>query len=231
MLDALGLDATMRAWVESQLDVSKNGKLGDADDAIFLIRAKANVIYFLEFEEERPPAAGRDSYFGYDATLYNQYSILQTESGRVRSEVRYSRNAAPGVAAEYEEGFGAADGSVVAAAASVALVDPQFDGAASWVSILDQSPPASGTFSLRVRPVAPVEWALGAEVAAVIIVEILDGSGRPYLGTERFDTQIYAAPLRSWRRPSSPSATLRRPRMWFDVAIVGQVADPTIVAA
>ena len=59
MLDALGLDATMRAWVESQLDVSKNGKLGDADDAIFLIRAKANVIYFLEFEEERPPAAGR----------------------------------------------------------------------------------------------------------------------------------------------------------------------------
>ena len=96
MLDALGLDATMRAWVESQLDVSKNGKLGDADDAIFLIRAKANVIYFLEFEEERPPAAGRDSYFGYDATLYNQYSILQTESGRVRSEVRYSRNAAPG---------------------------------------------------------------------------------------------------------------------------------------
>ena len=175
MLDALGLDATMRAWVESQLDVSKNGKLGDADDAIFLIRAKANVIYFLEFEEERPPAAGRDSYFGYDATLYNQYSILQTESGRVRSEVRYSRNAAPGVAAEYEEGFGAADGSVVAAAASVALVDPQFDGAASWVSILDQSPPASGTFSLRVRPAAPTEWALGAEVAAVIIVEILDG--------------------------------------------------------
>ena len=54
---------------------------------------------------------------------------------------------------------------------------------------------------------------------------------RGSLGTERFDAQIYAAPLWSRRRPSSLPATLRKPRMWFDVAIVGQVADPAVVAA